>query len=131
MSFSLKRLLPIVILFIMVNALVLVFGKKLETYNIDSSVILGANILFLLISIFSFFIQTRGMKHSNPHVFVRSVMTGMMLKMLLCVAAVFIYVYTSGEGFNKKGVFISLFLYLFYLAAEVKILMNMNSKKNA
>lgn len=131
MSFSMKRLLPIVILFIIVNALVLVFGKKLEGYNIDSSVILGANILFLLISIFSFFIQTRGMNHSNPHVFVRSVMTGMMLKMLLCVAAVFIYVYTSGEGFNKKGVFISLFLYLFYLAAEVKIMMNMNSKKNA
>ncbi len=131
MSFSMKRLLPIVILFIIVNALVLVFGKKLEGYNIDSSVILGANILFLLISIFSFFIQTRGMHHSNPHVFVRSVMTGMMLKMLLCVAAVFIYVYASGQGFNKKGVFISLFLYLFYLGAEVKILMNMNSKKNA
>lgn len=131
MSFSMKRLLPIVILFIIVNALVLVFGKKLEGYNIDSSVILGANILFLLINIFSFFIQTRGMHHSNPHVFVRSVMTGMMLKMLLCVAAVFIYVYASGQGFNKKGVFISLFLYLFYLGAEVKILMNMNSKKNA
>lgn len=131
MSFSLKRLLPIVILFIIVNALVLVFGNKLASYNIDSNVIHGANILFLLITVFSFFIQTRGMKHSNPHVFVRSVMTGMMLKMLLCVAAVFIYVYASGQAFNKKGVFISLFLYLLYLGAEVKILMNMNSKKNA
>jgi hypothetical protein len=56
-------------------------------------------------------------------------MTGMMLKMIACVMAVLGYVYLSGASFNKRAVFIALFLYLIYLATEVFVVMKMNKNK--
>ena len=53
------------------------------------------------------------------------------LKMLVCVAAVFIYHATSGDAFNKRAVFISLFLYLAYLAVEGSVLTKLNRNKDA
>jgi hypothetical protein len=58
-------------------------------------------------------------------------MGGMMLKMFATVIAVFIYVSINDGVFNKKGLFISLFFYLIYLAIEVKVIMQLNSSKNA
>jgi hypothetical protein len=94
-------------------------------------VLLGANVLFFLLTIVSFFIQRKGMLNKNPHVFVRSVTGGMMVKMVFCILAVIGYVYASGDQFNKRGVFIALFLYLVYLAIEVMVVMKMNKKHNA
>jgi hypothetical protein len=71
------------------------------------------------------------MNNSNPNVFVRSVMTGMLLKMLICLALTFGYVYNAGSNFNKRSLFLSLLLYLIYLSLEVFAGMKMNKKKNA
>jgi len=70
------------------------------------------------------------MRHENPNVFVRSVMGSILAKMMLTAFAVIIYVFASGESFNKRGVFISLFIYLVYLSVEVITLMKMNKKSN-
>lgn len=131
MALSIKRLFPILAIFLLVTLLIVTSTATLARFNINSNVLLGANLFFLVISIFSFMIQQRGVHHKNPHVFVRSVMTGMLLKMVLCIAAVILYVYASGETFNKRAVFISLFLYLLYLAAEVYSIMKMNKNKHA
>jgi hypothetical protein len=131
MQFPFKNLLPLLAIFTFILAVCLSFSSTLDRYHIDTRVILAANLFFLLITFFSFLIQLKGIRQKNPHVFVRSVMTGMLLKMVLCIAAVILYVYASGQAFNKRGVFISLFLYLLYLAAEVLIIMKMNKKKNA
>jgi chromosome condensin MukBEF MukE localization factor len=90
---------------------------------------MAANGLFFIISIISFLIQRKGLHNKNPHVFVRSVMAGMMVKMAICIVAIIAYVYFSGEAFNKRGVFIALFLYLIYLATEVFVVMKMNKNK--
>ncbi len=58
-------------------------------------------------------------------------MGGMMFKMMACAIAVVAYVLTAGPGYNKKAVFISLIIYLFYLAVEVATLIRLNNKKNA
>jgi hypothetical protein len=103
----------------------------LDKYHIDKNVLIWSNGLFFLISLISFAIQKRGMMNKNPHVFVRSVTGGMMIKMLFCIIAVIAYVYLSGPAFNKRGVFISLFLYLVYLSVEVMVVMKMNKKQHA
>ncbi|CAN5889333.1 hypothetical protein BH11BAC4_BH11BAC4_03170 [soil metagenome] len=126
-----RLLSPLIILFVLINIIVAALGSTLKTYNIDPNVMLAGNALFFLISIFSFLIQRSGLQNKNPHVFVRSVMTGMMLKMVFCIVAVIAYVYLSGSAYNKRGIFITLFLYLIYLATEVYAVMKMNKNKNA
>ena len=71
------------------------------------------------------------MGHSNPNVFIRAVMGGMMFKMIVCAGAVIAYVLSIGTGYSKWAVFISLFIYLIYLAVEVATLMRLNNRKNA
>ncbi len=126
-----KLLFPLIILFVIFSASIFLLGSILKKYNIDANVLQGANIIFLLISIVSFFIQRKGLYNKNPHVFVRSVTAGMMFKMVICIIAVIAYVFAIGDAFNKGGVFIGLFLYLFYLATEVYVVMKMNKNKKA
>lgn len=128
---TIRILSPVIILFLLLTTFILTSSRFLEQLHIDRNVLLGANVLFFLLTIISFFIQRRGMLNKNPHVFVRSVTGGMMVKMVFCILAVIAYVYASGEQFNKRGVFIGLFLYLVYLAVEVMVVMKMNKKHNA
>lgn len=123
------RLLPIVAIFIVISSVTQLSSGLLAKYNIDKHVLLTGNIILFLISILSIFIQTRGIKHSNPHAFVRSVMAGMMTKMIICIVAVLAYVLMSGNSYNKKGIFIVLCFYLVYLAVEVAVLMKINKHK--
>ena len=131
MQSTIRILSPVIILFLLLTTFILTSSRFLEQLHIDRNVLLGANVLFFLLTIVSFFIQRRGMLNKNPHVFVRSVTGGMMVKMVFCILAVIAYVYASGEQFNKRGVFIGLFLYLVYLAIEVMVVMKMNKKHNA
>ena len=126
-----RLLLPLFLLFAFINIIVLFLTATLKNYHIDPAVLLGGNALFFLISILSFFIQRTGLQNKNPHVFVRSVMAGMMLKMVICIIAVIAYVYLSGNTYNKRGIFITLFFYLLYLATEVYVVMKMNKNKKA
>ena len=131
MNSTYRFLLPLLILFAIINFLIFILKTVFTRYNVDGSVLLGANAIFLLMNILVFLFQQKALKHSNPNVFIRSVIGGMMLKMFVCAIAVLAYVVLVGPDYNKKAVFISLFFYLFYLAAEVGILMRLNSKKNA
>lgn len=124
-----RLLLPLVLLFSLITGFIFLFFSTLKIFHIDSNVLLGSNAMFFMISIVSFFIQRNGLQNKNPHVFVRSVMAGMMVKMVICILAVIAYVYFIGAGFNKRAVFIALFLYLIYLATEVYVVMKMNKNK--
>ena len=126
-----RFLLPLVVIFLFFFISIFVFSGTLARNNISSNVLTGANILFFAISVISFFIQRKGMLNKNPHVFVRSVTGGMMVKMLFCIVAVIAYVYYSGTAFNKRAVFASLFFYLVYLSVEVYVVMKMNKKHHA
>lgn len=123
---------PLFILFILANMLVLLSKSLQAKHGINGDIITIANILFLVLHIAVLLFQKNALNNSNPNVFIRSVMGGMMFKMFICAIAVIAYVSFAGPGYNKPAVFISLILYLFYLAAEVMILLQVNrSKKNA
>lgn len=131
MQQRLKSSSPILIVFFILSALILLTRSLLTRYQIDPTLLLGANLFFVFVSFLTMSIQLRGMNHQNPHVFVRSVLSGMILKMVLCLLATFIYVVASGPLFNKRGVLISLSFYLIYLAVEVITLTKLNRNKNA
>ena len=131
MQSPIKAFIPLIFILIIFNVIPLVFAGTLNRYNINGSVIIGANILFFLLSIFTFFLQQKAMVNKNAHAFVRAVTSAMLLKMIVCVVAVILYVYASGDKFNKRAVFASLILYLVYLFSEVLIVMKMNKKQHA
>lgn len=104
---------------------------KRNHINIDVVVLQGANAILYILSLITLNLQIKAMNNTNPNVFIRSVMGSMMIKMFIVVAIVFAYAILSGDHFNKRGIFISLFFYLIYLAVEVYSLMKLNKQKNA
>jgi lysylphosphatidylglycerol synthetase-like protein (DUF2156 family) len=126
-----KVLLPLVLTFIFVNSFLFTAKNLLLKWNIDRDVVITANLIFFVVSLLVFTMQRKALSNPNPHVFVRSVMGGMMLKMFVCIIAVIIYVVAAGKGYNKPGVFASLFLYLIYLVVEVAVIMKLNKRTDA
>jgi hypothetical protein len=131
MQKSRKPFLPLVLLFILLNSFFLVMPSFFERYGIDRNVLIAANALFFLSNFIVFLLQRRALKNANPNVFVRSVMAGTMIKMVIIAGAFIAYVIVAGKSINKPAVYISIFLYFVYLAVEVGIVMKMNKKKNA
>ncbi len=126
-----KLLLPLVITFGGASVIFIAAKLFVTRWVIDYNVLLAANCLFFFISLLVFNMQRRAMTNSNPNVFIRSVMAGMMIKMGVVAGAVVAYVLLSGSWFNKPAVFISMFLYLVYLAVEAAIMIKLNKRKNA
>jgi hypothetical protein len=130
MKLIVKMLMPVLVIFLLLTVFILSANRIWETYNVDKNVLLGANFLFLSIGIFVFFMQKKALTNSNPNVFVRSVIAGMMIKMFSTVIAVLAYVLIVGSTYDTKAVFISLIMYLVYLAAEVAVISKQNKQKN-
>ena len=106
-------------------------AKLLAKYGIDNSVLIVANILFLVLTLITFFIQQKALQNANPNVFVRSVMAGMMIKMFACIIAIFVYWFVMKAKFSKATVIVAMVMYLIYLVAEVSLVTKLNRKKNA
>lgn len=125
-----KELLPFILLYIVFNNLFL-FGKEwLAAYGIDHLVMIVANSLIFILNVLVYSMQRRALKNTNPNVFVRSVMAGMMIKMAVCILALIIYALAFRRTFSKMSVFASMFLYLVYLFAEVRAAGKLNKQKN-
>lgn len=128
--FFIKKILPVIIVFVFINLLILTSFNTLATFNISNSVLLGSNLFFFLLSLISIAIQNKALSNKNPNAFIRSIMVGMIMKMFSTAIAVVVYFFQSGIHFNKRGVFISLLFYLIYLATEVITMIKLNKKNN-
>ena len=131
MQKSRKPFLPLVLLFILLNSFFLLMPSFFEKQGIDRYVLIAANALFFLVNFIVFVLQRRALKNTNPNVFVRSIMAGTMIKMVIVAGAFVAYVIVAGKNINKPAVYISVFLYFLYLTVEVAVAMKMNKQKNA
>ncbi|HQW84469.1 MAG TPA: hypothetical protein PK987_08415 [Ferruginibacter sp.] len=131
MDFSYKTALPLIITFIVIAVITLCANFFLGTTTIDFVIVMAANCLFFLISLFIFKIQFDAMYDKNPQVFIRRVMSSMLLKLFACVIAVVAYYFLSGSSFNKPAVYISMLIYIIYLVVEVGTIMKLNKSKDA
>lgn len=126
-----RFLYPLLAVFIILSAAIFVLSSMLQKAGFDTRILLVANGLFFLMNLAVFLLQKKALSNKNPNVFVRTVMAGMMLKMLTCAIIVIVYVSKAGPGYNRKSVFTALFLYLIYLAVEVATVMKLNRRNNA
>ena len=131
MSFSFKPVLPLFITFLILTVLCFAGNLFFADKGINYVVVMGGNCLFFLISLFVFRMQYVAMQNSNPNVFIRSVMGGMIIKVFACVIAIVAYYFISSAAFNKPAVYLSMVIYIFYLVVEVRTIMKLNKTKNA
>lgn len=129
MKMVLQDLRPLLILFVLVLLLGVLGTSLLNQFHLVPAVILIANLLLFLLGCVSYNLQKKAASNSNPHAFVRSVMSSMLLKMAVIVAFVAIYVVMNRTDFSKTSVVAAMVLYLVYLAVEVKLSMRYNQKK--
>lgn len=126
-----KLLRPLIITFFVM--IFLIFFSKIiyPQWPVDYMVLISAACLFFLVSLFVFRMQYMAMQNRNPNVFIRSVMTGMIIKVFACVGAVVTYYFLSGPLFNKPAVYVAMVIYIIFLTVEVRTIMKLNKNKNA
>lgn len=128
---SIKTLLPFFIIYAVIALLLLSLQQLLLRQGVYTALLHGANALFLIMNILVFFIQKKALANPNPNAFIRSVMAGMMIKMFVTIAAVFIYVAIAGKSFNMTGILSAMLLYFVYLGTEVFMVSKLQKQKNA
>lgn len=127
-----KAYLPIILFFIIVNAIILLAKNFLDNNGVDREFLIWANLFLLLISIGGFLLQRKGLQSSNPQAFVRGVYASLIFKMFLVMAVVLIYVFLVRSKINKPALFTAMGLYIVYTVIEVTALMKVaRKKKNA
>ena len=125
-----KPILPLVLVFIVINAFLLTGKGILSRWEADRDLLLIGNLLLFIITFISFILGKRGLNSANPHAFVRSVYTSMMLKLFGCAIAAFIYIASYRNEVNKPALFLLMSLYLLYTFIEVSILTRMLRQKS-
>ncbi len=126
-----KIIVPLIALFVIFSGFIIASRNLLAKWGIDSDVLVIANIIFFGVSLLAFFMQQKALSNSNPNVFIRSVMGGMLIKMGVVITAVIVYRLVAGNAVSKVSVFAAMFLYLVYLAVEVAVITKLNKQQHA
>jgi hypothetical protein len=117
-----KPYFSLVLVFVALNGF-FISGKGLLTRNgFDQDVLIAGNVVIFLITMGSFLLAQRGLKNKNPNAFVRSIYSGVMLKLFLCIIAAFAYIAIYQKNLNKPALFTLMGLYLVYTFIEVSAL---------
>jgi len=127
----LKPIKPLLILFVLVNAFILVWKERLATAGIQYEVVTIANVLLFLFTWISLVLQIKAAANKNPNAIVRAVMAGMGIKLIGFATAILIYIYLAGKEKSNFSVYVSLGLYFLYTWVEVRLFLKQNPKKNA
>jgi hypothetical protein len=76
-------LLPVIIFFILLNALFLAGKNFLERSGFDQSVLIVGNLVLFAATLVSFLFAKQGLGSKNPQAFVRSVYMSIMIKLFI------------------------------------------------
>ena len=126
-----KSVLPLVFVFLVIGASVLIFRDALAQKGVDWQVLSGGNLLIYVITIISLQLLNKGMKAESTHGFLRNAYSGILFKLMACAIASFVYILAADKNLNKPALFICMGLYLIYSFVEMRmILKHSKQKKN-
>ena len=120
---------PVVLLFVIVNALAISLRSRWTAWNVDQDVLIIGNLFLFVITLVSFLIAKKGLQNNNPHAFVRSVYASIIFKLFLCMIAAFVYIAINKRNLNKPAFFTCMGLYLVYTFLEVTSLTRLLRRK--
>ncbi len=124
-----KKLVPLIVFFVIINSLIIGGRATLRGWGVDQDVLLLGNLFLFIITFISFYLSQRGVNNPNPHAFVRSVYTSIMMKLFLCIILAFVYISINKAGLNKPALFACMALYLVYTFIEVSAVTKMLKQK--
>lgn len=122
---------PLLLFFIIINALAVVGKAQLLSFNIKNEVVIVANLLLFAFTLTSLLMQLKAAGNTNPNAIVRAVMIGMGMKLVGFAVALLVYLSVVGKDRSVNAVYVSLGLYFIYTWIEVRIFLKQNPKKNA
>jgi hypothetical protein len=114
--------LPILAVFLLSSGLILLGASVLEEWKTDSRVLLGGNVLLFGLTAISYLLHIKSIRSPNAYVFVRMVYSSLIIKMIACMIAAFLYGWLT-KSINKNAIFGCFILYVVYTFLEVKVLM--------
>ncbi|MBV9963402.1 MAG: hypothetical protein JO072_14245 [Parafilimonas sp.] len=121
---------PIILFFILINALCITFSSRLNTKGIDSDVLIIGNLILFLLTIIACFIHIRALKNNNAYAFVRGITLASFLKLIIIAISVAMY-FTIAEKHSVYAVAIVMAFYIVYAIFEVRGAMKLNRERNA
>jgi len=125
-------LMPVIVLFVVLNAFFLTGKNFLGRNGFDQGVLIVGNLILFTITLLSFWMSLRNLKSDNPNKFVRGSMINTMLKLLICAIAAFVYIFNFRNQLSKPALFACIGLYFIYTFIEVSVLTRiLRGKKNA
>jgi len=124
-----RRALSFFVLIFVVFNLLAIFHVFPVEWKMDYRVLLIGNSLLFGVTYVSFLLHIKGLRNPNPHVFVRTMYGSLLVKMLICLAAVMIYAMASGGMINRNGIIACFVLYLIYTVLEVRVLQQLYKKR--
>lgn len=129
---ALKRFFrPIVLAFILINAVCLIFNQQLDAHNIDHIVLIYANLILFSITLITCFIHIKSSLSNNPYAFVRGVTLGSFIKLIAIAVSVIIYLLAAGPSRSVYAVATAMLFYIVYTILEVNGAMKLNKQKHA
>ena len=120
---------PVYILFIIINIVPIIFSNTLDACKINVNVVIAANLLLFIISMFNLYFQSKNINNPNRSAVIRGVMAGTFLKLMGLAAATLIYLVVAGANRSVNAVFVGMGLYIIYTWLEVKISLQLKPKK--
>ncbi len=129
---SKKPWLPLVIAFILFNALFLIAENWMEKKGINYEVLLMGNLILFAATFLSFYVYLRSLNSSGGGAAIRGMYGSFMIKFFVCLLAAVIYIMVAKKNVNKPALVICMGLYIVYTVIEVSSLQKLlKQKKNA
>jgi hypothetical protein len=124
-----RAFLPILLIFLAVNALLIVTPSLKFLWNMDRDVMLVGNLILFVSTFISFQLYRRSLSNNNVHAFLRMIYGGMFAKMIICLIAAVAYIMAVKKDVSKGAVFGCMFLYFVYTFVEISIIMKLSRKE--
>jgi hypothetical protein len=122
---------PMILVFVLLNALLITGKRFLENNGIDQDLLIIGNLLLFLVTFITYMISFKSLFSKNPNVFIRAMYGGFIIKFFVIAVAAFVYIMTAKKQVNKPGLFICMGLYLLYTVLEVTALFRfLKNRKN-
>jgi len=121
---------PIIIFFILVNAVCLSAGNWFDKKGIDHIVLMYGNLILFILTLVACLIHIRAHKNNNPYAFVRAVTLASFLKLIVIAISVVIY-FTAAKTRSIYAIAIAMAVYIVYTIFEVRGAMRLNRERNA
>ncbi|HTQ28451.1 MAG TPA: hypothetical protein VMI35_09995 [Puia sp.] len=121
----------IILVFILISLVLATLKWAHMAPGTDYLAMLSGNLLLFLVTLLSFQLYRKSLRNSNMQVFLRAMYGSLLLKMAICIAAVFVYVLLAGRSVSKLAIFVCFGFYFIYTFVEVKLLMRISKQNNA